>query len=76
MKTEDAIKFYKNLVTWDSKNPKQELGGQSCGVIYQGATLNCDELGFSVHVSDSRSTIKNRQMCVFLFEQYIIKVCK
>ena len=60
----------KKLMVWE-QFPKEQHGGQSCGIINAGSTLACKEMEFSISCNGSRSQMKNRQFCVAVFELYL-----
>lgn len=66
---EDIVK----LIKWE-QFPKIETGGQTCGVIPRGMTLVCEEMGFKVSINNFRSGFKNKEMCLMLFELYLMEI--
>ena len=56
--------------------PKHDypLGGQTTGQICCGFKLICEDVDFEVAVNYSRSMIKNKQLCLDLFELYLMEI--
>lgn len=61
------------LIKWETY-PKQQIGGQTCGMISYGTTLICEEVGFSITIDNYRSQIKNKELALILFELYLQKI--
>lgn len=62
-------------IKWEVVNPTP-LGGQSCGIPQFKQRLCSEELDFKVEIGYMRSAIKNREMCVTLFELYMDEIIK
>lgn len=59
-KIKDNIKF-ENIIP-----PK--TGGQSCGIMYSPQRLYSEDLDLTIETGYHRSTLKNRELLVKLFE--------
>ena len=61
-------------IKWEQFPKIEHPGGQSCGKIYSGATLICEELGFRISCDVTKSQLKNKQLCFELFEEFYSKL--
>lgn len=68
--TKDRIR---NTIRWEMNDPNK-LGGQSCGIIYQSPSLICDELDIKIQFGYYRSTLKNKEMAMDLFESALDQI--
>lgn len=68
-----SYKEFLDQVIYESY-PKRPVGGQNVGTMYTGVTLKCPETGFQVSVVDFRSQLKNKQMCISLYMNYLSKL--
>ncbi len=60
------------MIEWESFPLSTKKGGQTVGVIRYGYTLKCDPLGFEVSVNYYRSQLKNKELCLTLFELFLM----
>ena len=54
--------------------PKHQTGGQTVGMSPRGVRLICPETDFQVTVSYERSMIKNRDICVKLYKEFLKEI--
>jgi protein subunit release factor A len=54
-------------IRWESINPRPS-GGQQCGMPVLTQQLNHDELGIKIQVSYYRSSLKNRELAMKMFD--------
>lgn len=71
MKIPDEIQ---KLIKWEAYPLGNNNGGQSVGTIRYGARLICEELGFEVAVNNYRSQLKNKELCLTLFELFLMDI--
>ena len=60
-------------VVWENY-PEIKIGGQSCGIPIRGFTLSHPDFNFKVSCCDFRSQMENRQICIDLFELFLMQV--
>ena len=74
MTVEESKQYYRDQIVWKSYNPG--CGGQHVLRMVTPITLVCDELSFSIEISHFRSSIKNRELALTLFELFLDEVVK
>jgi hypothetical protein len=73
MNNKEAFEFYVKDIIWDCNDPNKHSGGQSCGNFYHGVKLIHKDLQFEININVSRSSIKNRQLALLMFELFIME---
>lgn len=77
MSESEMAKVRKNILSKAIFKPKkQNLGGQSCGVMDTSVHLVSEDTGFEIKISEYRSQIKNKQLALTLFELYLQETIK
>jgi hypothetical protein len=64
----------KDLIKWKPYPENKYTGGQTCGTFTPGITLICEEVGLEISINNYRSQIKNRDLCLLLFELYLQEI--
>jgi hypothetical protein len=64
-----------DLVKWENYPPSNcPSGGQTVGTMPTGRKLICSEAGFEIGINNYRSQIKNMDLCLMLFELYLMEI--
>jgi hypothetical protein len=66
MTKEEIKEEFRNQIVWEEK----KKGNQSVG-IDMTAILNCEDIGFKIEISQHRSRLKNKELCLLFFELYL-----
>lgn len=62
-------------IKWGDKNP-QKLGGQSCGFHHHIPTLISESMGIEISIGYYRSSLKNKEMALTLFELVLDEIVR
>jgi len=62
-----AKQWLRDQVKWEVINPEKP-GGQSCGIPQYRQVLISEDLAIRIEVGYHRSTIKNRELAMTLFD--------
>ena len=59
-----------------SSYPIRPVGGQSCGVLPRGVTIECEHTSFKLSLNEYRSQLQNLELAVTLYKLYLDEVIK
>lgn len=68
---EEIQMIIKDHTVIGSLKPKEKLGGQSCGMPSYPIRLTCETFDFELTVNYHRSSLRNKEDAILLFELYL-----